>query len=298
MAGVLIPAVLVAGCSVDTLPAATVTASTPAATSTPRSTEGPVVPTATAAGTPPAVAGIVNFRDVAGPGLALSGGGTMARGVVYRSAALHGASAADLKALEGAGVGLVLDLRSRRVASLAPDPAVPGARTEIVDVFAGTHESAASVRTVAQARAHMQAMNVAFVAEPAQRARLAEVLRLVAEAERPVLVHCTHGKDRTGWVSALLQLVAGADRSQVMAEYLASNSYRSAENERAYERARAREGRRAARVERALLEVRPGYLQAGLDELDRRYGDLHGYLTAGLGLSEATINELRTRLAG
>ena len=51
---------------------------------------------------------------------------------------------------------------------------------------------------------------------------IATALRLVAAALRrkePVLVFCKAGKDRTGIVSALLLLVAGASEKEVVADY-------------------------------------------------------------------------------
>ena len=50
----------------------------------------------------------------------------------------------------------------------------------------------------------MRAMNRAFVTDSAQRKRIAQVLRAISKADGPVLIHCTAGKDRTGWVSAML----------------------------------------------------------------------------------------------
>ena len=109
-------------------------------------------------------------------------------------------------------------------------------------------------------------------------------------------IYCTEGKDRTGWVSAILQLIAGVDRETVIAEYLISNDRRAEIIDRGVAQARKARGRTAAEITRIRLVVAESYLRAGLDELESRYGDLHGYLTDGLGLDEPTIERLRTRL--
>ena len=49
---------------------------------------------------------------------------------------------------------------------------------------------------------------------------LAEGLRFFAENEGPYLVHCTEGKDRAGFVSALLECYMGATYDEVVADYM------------------------------------------------------------------------------
>lgn len=220
----------------------------------------------------------------------------MATGVVYRSARLADASAADIRQLTRLGVTEVLDLRTPDVARRSPDPAVPGATNRLVNLFAVARASSVSLGSVAEARARMRAVNVAFVTDPAQRARTAVVLRSIAKARGPVLIHCTEGKDRTGWISAVLQLVAGVDRSEIVAEYLKSNDYRRRLIAQAYQQTLASSGARRAAIQRATLVVESSYLTAGLSALEARYGSVDRYLAAGLGLDAATVAALRARL--
>lgn len=49
---------------------------------------------------------------------------------------------------------------------------------------------------------------------------LAEGLRFFAASEGPYLVHCTEGKDRAGFVSALLACLLGASYEQVVNDYM------------------------------------------------------------------------------
>ena len=237
-----------------------------------------------------------DFRGGAGGGPGLPDGGHMATGVVYRSAQLATASSADVARLGRSGIGLVIDLRTDTVSARAPDPVIRGATHKLVNLYAVASTPAVHLGSVAAAEAYMRAMNVHFVSVPAQRAKVGEALALIARAKSPVLVHCTAGKDRTGCISALLQLVAGADRDQVMAEYLKSNTYNADVIKSSYQSTLASRGLTAARIKRATVEVKASYLNAGLSEMDRRYGSLDGYLTKGLGLSEATVAKLRERL--
>jgi len=295
--------VLSAGCTAAPVapfvPSGTVVAVTPSP-SVSASAEPSASATPTLKSPPPAVplqlSSITNFRDVAGEGLALPGGKHMATGVVYRSAALKGLSAKDAKALRKAGVGEVLDLRTDYVAAHSPDPAIKGVAHHVVNIFAVTRTTSVRYRTVAAAQAHMRQMNVDFVDVAAQRRKIAKALTLIAAADGPILFHCTEGKDRSGWISALLQLTAGASRAEVTTEYLKSNEFRAGLIDAAYRAKLKSSGRTAADVERALMKVRSDYLGAGLDELKARYGDIGGYLSKGLGLSAATVQRLRDRL--
>jgi protein-tyrosine phosphatase len=283
--------VLSAGCTATPIapvvPSATVVAVTPSATPTLKPQPAVV---------PLKLTSITNFRDVAGEGIALPSGRHMATGVVYRSAMLKGLSAEDAQALRKAGVAEVIDLRTDYVAARSPDPAIEGVAHHLVNIFAVTRTSSAQYRTVAAARARMRQMNVDFVDVAAQRRKIAEALTLIAAADGPILFHCTEGKDRSGWISALLQLTAGASRAEVTSEYLKSNEFRAELIDAAYRETLKSSGRTAADVKRALMRVESDYLGAGLDELKARYGDIDGYLTKGLGLSESTVQRLIERL--
>jgi hypothetical protein len=52
------------------------------------------------------------------------------------------------------------------------------------------------------------------------KARLADGLARMAEAEGPYLVHCTEGKDRTGFVCMLLEALCGADYEEIVEDYM------------------------------------------------------------------------------
>ncbi len=55
--------------------------------------------------------------------------------------------------------------------------------------------------------------------------KVAQVLRILLNAEGLTLYHCAHGKDRTGVISAILYLIAGADREDIVTNYKVSYDY-------------------------------------------------------------------------
>lgn len=243
----------------------------------------------------PRLASIWNFRDVAGTGVVLADGTTMATGWVYRSGRLAGLSAEDSATLSSLGITDIYDLRTPGAARSAPDPAVAGATHQLIDVFAGHHKGFKGSSTKA-ARAYMRGMNTSFVTSAAQRKRIARVLTAIANATNPVLLHCTEGKDRTGWVSAMLLKVAGADRATIINQYLLSNTYRAQLINDRVTAALAAHGSRRAAIVSELETLRGSYLEAGLNKAAAKYGSVTRYLTRGLKLSTATIAKLREHL--
>ncbi len=72
-------------------------------------------------------------------------------------------------------------------------------------------------------REHMIASYRGYVTDAAET--FGDAIHAIATAgERAVLVHCTAGKDRTGFLVALLQRALGASEDAVIADYLRTNA--------------------------------------------------------------------------
>ncbi|MBR3250162.1 MAG: tyrosine-protein phosphatase, partial [Erysipelotrichaceae bacterium] len=50
--------------------------------------------------------------------------------------------------------------------------------------------------------------------------RLAESYRFMIAHEGPYLIHCTEGKDRTGFASAIIECLMGAEADEVVSDYM------------------------------------------------------------------------------
>jgi protein-tyrosine phosphatase len=126
-----------------------------------------------------------------------------------------------------------------------------------------------------------------------QPERFAEAVEAVADApEGAVVVHCAGGKDRTGLVTALLLRLAGVGIAEIAADYALSGANL---RERALpwiEEAETEEEQRR----RERISVTPAESMTGvLEELQRRYGGVAGYLRAG-GASDEVLERARARL--
>ncbi|WP_083634563.1 tyrosine-protein phosphatase [Desulfovibrio sp. DV] len=247
-----------------------------------------------------------NFRDIAG--ISASAGGTgfanltsnfgvMRTGVFYRSNVLD-LDSADWTTLSGLGIGRVIDLRTPAEISATPDVVPAGAVYTNINVI-GTSSmpsmlpssvSLASLLSVGQSGYQT------FVTNPVEREGFRTVLLTLAHDTGPDLFHCSMGKDRTGWVAALLESIAGVSSTTLLNDYLASNTYLAGTID-------AQAAALAAAVPELrgvdltpLFGVNSGYLQAALDQVTASYGSMYGYLIQGLGLSLEDIYVLRGKM--
>ncbi len=235
-----------------------------------------------------------NFRDVAGPGYATEDGGRLRTGVFYRSNDLR-LTAADHDVLTGLGLRAVLDLRSDSEIELHPDPEVPGATWLHFDAIGIPMEQVANLGTRDAAVALMEEVYRAFVVHPKSRAAFGGALRQLAEGG-PQLFHCSAGKDRTGWVAAVLLHVAGVDDPTIEADYLLTNA-RSADSRARVEKAIAKGlGEEHVAAFEPALVADTSYLRAAGAAVEEAYGDRASYLRDGLGLEQEVLDRLRSLL--
>ena len=258
-----------------------------------------------------ALADIANFRDAGGLPI---DAGVMREGVLYRSARLSGLDDDGQDALLRIGVTDVFDLRTTEEVDQRPDQLPPAITLTLVNVLADRpHGGAVAVGTIARSSldaATVGAINDAlgvgrardlmidtyrdFATLPSALAGFGRVIRGVANAEGASIVHCTAGKDRSGWVLALMQLAVGASSDAVMADYLRSNEAMAL----AYGSLLEQFGEAGGDAESLarILYVEPDYLDAGFSELRGAFGGLGEYLRGGLKLEDALLDRLRARL--
>lgn len=249
----------------------------------------------------PRLASADNFRDLAGLDTAYAAGdGFLRTETVYRSNALD-IEDADLETLTDLGISTVIDLRTPAEIEEHPDRVPEGAEYVNIDILGGGTTAANpnatfEITTPENSAKMLEEVNLGFVEDPGQRAQFAKVLTTIAKADGPVVYHCTAGKDRAGWTSAVLQLAAGVDREDVMENYLATNDYSADRIAATTEQIREEKGDEAADAYEVLLGVQADFLETGLDAMESEYGDIEGYLSEGLGLDDATIEQLRDKL--
>lgn len=253
----------------------------------------------------PILASDENFRDLAGISAHYGGtgfadttanNGVMRTGVFYRSEVLN-LSNADLATLSSLNITHDYDLRTPAEIAATPDRVPNGAAYTNINIY-GTPAPppVGSPATQAQAVAQFEDQYRQFVTGQVQRAGFGTLLIDLAHADGADLYHCSAGKDRTGWTSALLQSIAGVAPATIMNDYLATNVYEAQEISAQIATVRAVYGDAVASILAPTLGVQPGFLQAALDQVTASYGSMYAYLTQGLGLTQADIYVLRAKM--
>lgn len=239
-----------------------------------------------------------NFRDVAGDvdgrGYATADGGRLRRGVFYRSNDLR-LTDHDHGLLGAIGLRSVIDLRSPAEIELHPDPSVPGADALHFDAIGIPMERVAGLTSRTEARALMEEVYRGFVTHPKSTTAFGDVLRQLATGG-PQLFHCSAGKDRTGWVAALLLHVAGVDDATIESDYLLTNARTAQSRARVEAEIATHLGPDAVAVFEPTLVVDTAYLRAALAALADVHGDRASYLRDGLGLDDEVLGRLRSLL--
>jgi hypothetical protein len=153
--------------------------------------------------------GLVNARDLGG--LPVAGGGSIRRGVLYRSETPELMSPADVtRAIDDLGLRRTIDLRGQRGRGY---PLGDGGRRAAIDFFA-----------LAGADHHLDGSDDGFLPSALVRGGVpvGRVLELLVDAGGPCLIHCHTGKDRTGFVVAMTLALVGVPDEHIIADYEAS----------------------------------------------------------------------------
>ncbi|WP_431961848.1 tyrosine-protein phosphatase [Actinacidiphila sp. bgisy160] len=253
---------------------------------------------------------VINLRDLGGIPLAGPGAGHAVRsGTVLRSGRLDRYDPATDPRVADLGIRTVVDLRTAGERGAAPDVLPAGARLFVADVFGDDpHMAPARLRTLLRdpARAGRELgggraedlMAEAYrrmVTSPTACSAYRALLETAADpAARPVLFHCTAGKDRTGWASTLLLTLLGADPAVVRGEFLAVNAAVQAAYSTHLRRFMKSGGDPG--IAAAVLEVRERYLDAALGAVAEGWGDMTAYARHGLRLPDPAVARLREGL--
>lgn len=249
---------------------------------------------------------VPGFRDLGG--LRTADGATLRHGRLFRSQALSSLSKADLGRIRALDIGLVCDLRSLGERLDSPNTCFDQGRT--MTLVSGSGARLSAVRAIDWQRYladssfdQERATRMMISAYRSMPAALIEALVGLFEHceqsdERPLLIHCTAGKDRTGFVVAMLLWALGVSYESILDNYLSSGEmfFRTGHVQQQLANLFP-EGAplRAEGAARAISCVQPAYLEAALAEITREYVSVASYLREAVGLTEARQEKLRHR---
>lgn len=190
----------------------------------------------------------------------------------------------------------VVDLRTPAVIKRTPDAKIPGVQLFKDPVVSDkTMASVNRIATVSGSKSMVKLYQSFVTTSQARHAYRQLFLQLLkAPGNRAILWHCSAGKDRTGFGTALVLTALGVPQKTVYQDYLASNTYNKTLISHQLS-ALKQQGvsRQAIERKKETLVVQKAYLDAAYEAADKKYGSIQDYLTKGLGLSKQNIAQLR-----
>ena len=253
--------------------------------------------------------GAVNVRDLGGHRTA--DGRRLAVGRVFRGDSLHRLTAADMATVSNIGLRTIVDFRlPGEVLVNGEDRLPPGATLVSLPVpgadvgafydliTSGDHERQRAELGQGRATGFMLRVHRGFVADQRQRDGFGIALRMMADGAHglPLLFHCTSGKDRTGWMTAILLTALGVPYAAVLEDYLRSNAIYQARYFKLGNDLTKTGMMREPGLLRPILELNAGYLEAAFDEVGHRFGTFSQFMNRGLGMGPQSVDQLRAAL--
>jgi protein-tyrosine phosphatase len=234
------------------------------------------------------LAGASNFRDLGG--YPARGGRAVRWRQIFRSNHLGHITDVDIGILRGLGLKSAFDFRGteERVAAMCglKEIAVHSLPIEPTVVAALRARLATGVPlSSADALDVMRGSYRDYVRNntPRFRALFAHLL----EDSAPLVIHCTAGKDRTGFACALILHALGVPDDLIAQDYLLTNRF--------YRRDPSASSDLPDDVSKVLGSVEASFLAAAFDAIGADYGDLEGYFSDGLGLGVRERASLEAR---
>lgn len=178
--------------------------------------------------TPLTCTGSPNFREIG-----CSQGSEdpkLKRGILYRSGELSALTVEDIDLIRCLGIKTIVDLRTPKERRSKPDliGATQGVENIHLPIYPSKDDpgAVANFLTITKRSIDWDSSITTFYNRVAfeHHRDIGTIITLIATAEKlPLLIHCTAGKDRTGILSALIQLAAGVPRADVLHDYAITN---------------------------------------------------------------------------
>jgi protein-tyrosine phosphatase len=231
------------------------------------------------------IEGVYNIRDMGG--YRTGDGKTVRWDLVIRAGELNKMSPGGVTYLEELGIKTVVDFRVAAEKDAAPSVPIGSVqRTYYFPIETGSWaDSSILIQTLEQNEQFLVVGNRFFVESCQEQYR--DFFRLLQDEQNlPLLFHCTAGKDRTGFASAMFLAALGVDRETIVADYLLSGDYLKEKHADFIS-----QFPNAAPV----VGTRREYITAAFETIDRLYGGTDKYLTNQLGVDLKKMKSLYTR---
>ena len=247
---------------------------------------------------------IGNCRDLGG--IETSCGSKIRSGMLIRSAHLAKATDADVRKLrEDYHLIKVVDLRTNSESMQKPDVRLDRVSFVSIPIFDETlagisHEKEADAALAKGTVPEMKNLYHMMATNEICRRNLGRAVQTIMEHDfttGSILWHCTEGKARCGFVSAMLLMALFVDRTQIIRDYLLTNEVNEQKAEMYYQKILAAgQGETIATAIKDAFLAKESYMNEVFSVIDAQYQDEETYLVNGLNIPSETICRFREKV--
>lgn len=240
-----------------------------------------------------------NFRDM---GAYLNKDNRMVKThLLFRADSLSKLTEADVSKLQMLNITTIVDYRSDQERLNNEDVEIPGTKVIVLDpianiaMFAGSGKGDfdLSLFTQENAAQFLTEQNIEFVESDRGREVYKNLILEALHSEGGFVNHCSAGKDRTGYGSALILLLLGVSEEDVLEDYMLTN-----ENLKNKPKDVSSLDAPSPELERAMKYfegVEVSYIKPALDLINTKYNGIEQYVINQLGISKEEIELFRDK---
>ena len=236
---------------------------------------------------------VSNFRDV-------SVGSKMKKNLLFRCAKLSTLNDRDICVLENLNPHAIIDFRDPKEIKKAPD----NLSAKLLKKYINLPISASTLSRMA-AQKEIDGDSVESyekVMEDSYRMYInnhkvvwTKFFQILIKSKKlPIIFHCSAGKDRTGIASFMIQSIFKNPMDLIFENYLISNDLLTIKAATAEQSTNS--SNQDSLVTKNMLstlgKVQQSYLNAAIDEIDKKYSSLENYFISQLGLKVNDIQKL------
>jgi protein-tyrosine phosphatase len=214
-------------------------------------------------------------------------------GQIYRSGQINALSDSDTVRLDKLKIKTIIDLRTEEEAALLP---ITYSKAVIVHVPVSLGDLNEITQRMEEGRIRkrdgilfMEDMYLRYIT--GYNGQFAKALAVFSDENNyPVLFCGSSGKDRTGFLAALLLLALGMPEHTIMSDYMTSNDYLDIKR---YELQVQQYSSDAQEALTAIITANESFLDLALMKIKKDYGSVDNYLRKELNFTEKEQNKLK-----
>ncbi|HIE4742891.1 TPA: tyrosine-protein phosphatase [Clostridioides difficile] len=241
-----------------------------------------------------------NFRDLGGN--KTEDGRTVKKGLFYRSAKLSNLSENDIKILKELNIKYIFDYRSDEEARKHPSTIISNIKNIRIPAMRELEESGGSFGSIEdmidglfEKDGAFNMLNNSYYNLPINNPSYKKLVELIRDySNLPILNHCTAGKDRTGVGSAIILMILGVSRENIMKDYLKSNDFADKEIERFIEYKPKFKDIPKENL-KYIFGVNEEYMKTAFRRIDEEYISVEAYSYGEFNLNKEEIRKLRNQ---